>query len=247
MSIRELARPGIVRRARRLHLSGRMAAAQSSITSVTEKALMGVTGLILTLYVVGHLAGNLIYYAGAERFDAYAELLHRSPFLLWVVRFVLFTAFVVHVGTALDLYNKKSHARPIAYARYGRVASSAGARTMLLTGFVLLAFVIYHILHLTLGVLHPAYIDEAVWHNVSTGFSVAPVVVFYLVSMVALGLHLSHGVLSMTQSVGFEFRRGTMRKMGRFTLSLAIALAFGFASIPLTTLVESWTSNSPRK
>lgn len=206
-------------------------------TSVVKKAAMAASGLVLSLYVVGHLAGNLLYYAGPARLDAYGAFLHASPVLLYCARAVLLVSVVVHVAVALDLYTRKTLARPIGYTRRDPVASSLGARTMMFTGIFLLVFIAVHLLHLTIGVLDPAFVPGAVWHNVTSGFSRAPMVVFYVVCMAALGLHLSHGLVSMTQSIGLVLEKRKLASLGRFALALAALLALGFASIPITALL----------
>jgi succinate dehydrogenase / fumarate reductase, cytochrome b subunit len=205
-------------------------------TNITKKALMAASGIVLTVYVVMHLAGNLLYFAGPEALDAYAALLHQSPALLWFARSVLLAALAVHVFAAIDLYTRKQAARPSPYIRYERAASSPGARTMLWTGLILLAFIVYHILHLTLGTLHPSFVPGAVHSNVTRGFASILPTVLYAGSMIALGLHVSHGVLAMTQSLGLTLRRDGLRGLRRFSAALAIIVALGLAAIPITAL-----------
>ncbi len=210
-------------------------------TNVAKKALMAASGVVLTVYVVAHLLGNVLYFAGPEALDAYGALLHRSPALLWSARSVLFVAFVVHVFIAFDLYARRQTARPVAYVRYERVVSSPGARTMLWTGIVLLGFVVYHVLHLTLGLLHPEFVPGSVHQNVSVGFSSIVPTALYVGSMIALGLHVSHGVLAMTQSLGLALRRERLRGLRRFSAVLALIVALGLAAIPITALALAWT------
>ena len=210
-------------------------------TNVSKKALMATSGVVLTGYVVLHLAGNLLYFAGPEALDAYAALLHKSPTVLWSARAVLLASFAVHVYLAIDLYTRKQAARPIAYGHYQRAVSSLGARSMLWTGFILLGFVVYHILHLTLGLVHPAYVPGRVHQNVSLGFSSIVPTAIYVVSMIALGLHVSHGVLSMTQSLGLTLRRDRLRALRRLSVVLALVVALGLAAIPITALVLAFT------
>jgi len=210
------------------------ASGRAPLTNVAKKALMAASGLVLTAYVIGHLLGNLSFYAGQEAIDAYAVMLRKYPPLLWSARAILFASVAVHVVVAIDLYTRKLAARPVAYTRYSRVASSLGAKTMLWTGFVLLAFIVYHVLHLTLGVVHPAFVHGQVFANMIRGLSVIPVAVFYVIGMVALGLHMSHGIWSMTQSVGLAVRHEGMRAIQRIAVALAVILAVGFASIPIT-------------
>ncbi|MDI1482269.1 succinate dehydrogenase cytochrome b subunit [Polyangium sp. y55x31] len=210
------------------------------MTGVAKKALMAVSGIVLTVYVVLHLAGNLLYFAGPAALDAYGALLHKNPALLWSARAVLFASFCIHVAAALDLYMRKQVARPISYGRYERAASSLGARTMIWTGLILLGFVVYHVLHLTLGITHPAYVPGRVYSNVSVAFASVVPTVIYVVSMIALGLHVSHGVLAMTQSLGLTLRRDRLRGLRRFSVVLALIVALGLAAIPITALALSF-------
>jgi succinate dehydrogenase / fumarate reductase cytochrome b subunit len=212
------------------------ASGRAPLTNVAKKALMAASGLVLTAYVIGHVLGNLSFFAGQEAIDAYAVALRKYPPLLWSARVILFASVLVHVVVAIDLYTKKSAARPVPYGRYKRVASSLGSRTMIWTGLVLLAFIVYHVLHLTLGVVHPAFVHGAVYQNLMRGLSVIPVAVFYVLGMVALGLHMSHGVWSMTQSVGLAVRHEGMRAIQRIAVALAVIVAVGFASIPITVV-----------
>jgi succinate dehydrogenase / fumarate reductase, cytochrome b subunit len=217
------------------------ASVEVGATNVAKKALMATSGVVLTGYVVLHLAGNLLYFAGPEALDAYGALLHKNAALLWSARAVLLAAFATHVFVAVDLYLRRQSARPIAYGRYTRAVSSLGARTMLWTGFVLLGFVVYHVLHLTLGFGHPAYIPGRVHHNVSLGFSSIVPTVIYVGSMIALGLHVSHGVLAMTQSLGLTLRRDRLRGLRRLSVVLALIVAVGLAAIPIAALALAFT------
>jgi succinate dehydrogenase / fumarate reductase cytochrome b subunit len=205
-------------------------------STVGKKALMAVTGLVLGLYVFFHLLGNLQVFAGPAQIDAYARLLHVSPPLLWTIRLVLLAALLVHVVAGVELWLRARRARPVAYAHYRPEASSTASRTMIWSGILILAFVVYHVLDLTVGVIHPGYEEGAVYHNLVVGFGRLSGVAAYLVAMVALGFHLWHGVYSMFQSLGLSNRRLTP-PLRRFAAGLATVLALGFSSIPLAVLV----------
>jgi succinate dehydrogenase / fumarate reductase cytochrome b subunit len=205
-------------------------------STVGKKAIMAVTGLVLVAYVFFHLLGNLQVFAGREQIDAYARLLHVSPPFLWTVRVILLAAFVAHVWAGLALQLRARRARPVAYAEYRPGASSAASRTMLWSGLFLFAFVVYHILDLTVGVIHPQFREGEVFWNLVTGFGQLAGVVAYLVGMAALGFHLWHGVYSMFQSLGLSNRRLTP-SVQKFAAGFATVLALGFSSIPLAILV----------
>jgi succinate dehydrogenase / fumarate reductase cytochrome b subunit len=226
-AVKDLANP-VPRRASRLGLLWR--------STVGKKAIMAATGAVLGLYVFFHLLGNLQVFAGASQIDAYARLLHVSPPFLWTVRVILLAAFLAHVVAGVQLWFRAKRARPIAYAEYRPGASSTASRTMIWSGVLLFAFVVYHVLDLTVGVIHPGYEEGAVYHNLVVGFGQLTGVVAYLVAMIALGFHLWHGVYSMFQSLGLSSRRLTPQ-VQKFAAGLATVLALGFSSIPLAVLI----------
>jgi succinate dehydrogenase / fumarate reductase cytochrome b subunit len=203
--------------------------------SVGKKALMAVTGIILFLFVVGHLIGNLQVYSGAEKLDAYARFLHEHVVPLWIVRLVLLAAVGTHAlaGTLVTL--EKWRARPVAYATKANLQGSVASRTMFWSGLLILAFVVYHLLHLTFGVVHPSFRPLAAYENLVTGFRVTGAAVAYIVLMVAVGAHLWHGLYSMTQSLGFRHPRYTPAIRGAAAL-VATLLTLGNISIPFAIL-----------
>jgi succinate dehydrogenase / fumarate reductase, cytochrome b subunit len=205
-------------------------------STVGKKAIMAGTGLVLLLYVFFHLLGNLQVFAGAAQIDAYARLLHVSPPFLWTVRVVLLAAFVAHAWAGIELQLRAQKARPVAYADYRPGASSTASRTMIWSGLLILAFVVYHVLDLTVGVIHPGYQEGAVYHNLLVGFGQVSGVIAYLVAMIGLAFHLWHGVYSMFQSLGLGNRRLTPQ-VQKVAAGLSVVLALGFSSIPLAILV----------
>jgi succinate dehydrogenase / fumarate reductase cytochrome b subunit len=205
-------------------------------SAIGKKALMAVSGLVLLAYVFFHLLGNLQVFAGPEPINAYALLLHASPALLWTVRAVLLLALGVHVVAGVQLYLGRAEARPISYRDYRPGASSTASRTMIWSGVLIFAFVVYHVLDLTVGVANPDFREGDVYHNVLASFGQLAGVTAYVVAMVALGFHLWHGVYSMFQSLGMSNRRLTP-SVQRFAAGLSVLLALGFASIPLAVLV----------
>jgi len=205
-------------------------------STVGKKALMALTGAILFLYVFFHLLGNLQVFAGPEQIDAYARLLHVSPQILWTVRVVLLAAVLVHVVAGVSLWYRARSARPEGYAEYRAGASSTASRTMIWSGLLLFAFVVYHLLDLTVGVANPDFREGEVFHNIVVTFGRGAGVLAYLLAMVGLGFHLWHGVYSMFQSLGLSNRRLTP-SVKRFAAAVSVILALGFASIPIAVLV----------
>lgn len=203
-----------------------------------KKAVMGLTGFILFAFVVGHMMGNMQIYAGADRFNAYGHFLHGVPELLWIVRIGLLLAVGLHIWASVGLASKKLSARPVGYAQRKNTVSSYASRTMYWSGPILLAFVIYHLLHLTVGAVHPGsnFQEGDVYGNTVGGFQVWYVSAWYIFSMILLGLHLRHGVWSMFQSLGINHPRHTpiLRK---FAIIFAVVVTGGFISIPISVLL----------
>ena len=125
-------------------------------TTVFKKAIMAITGMILFLFVIGHMVGNLQIFLGRETLDAYGHFLHSVPELLWPVRIILLTAVTLHIISTIQLATLKTKARPVPYVKKDNSHSSYASRTMYWSGPIIAAFIVYHILHLTLGVAQPS-------------------------------------------------------------------------------------------
>jgi succinate dehydrogenase / fumarate reductase, cytochrome b subunit len=203
--------------------------------SVGKKALMALTGIILSLFVLGHLVGNLQVFQGAEKLNAYAKFLQANQGLLWIARIVLLASVGTHAIAGILVTLEKQRARPIAYYTKGNVQATVASRTMIWSGLLILAFVIYHLLHLTFGTVHPSFRPLAAYENVVNGFRVTGAAVAYIVSMVGVGFHLWHGLYSMTQSLGFRHPRYTPTIRSLAAL-IATLLALGNISIPFAVL-----------
>ena len=204
-------------------------------SSIGLKIVMAATGVILSAYVLAHMAGNLQAFQGAAAIDAYASLLHKNPALLWGARAVLLVAVALHIMAYIVLTRRNLGARSEGYRAVRHRESSFASRSMALTGPILLAFIVYHILHLTTGTVHPSYREGAVYHNVVSGLKVVPVALFYLIALVALGFHLWHGVWSMFQTLGVgQARYGSI---GRNVSTLfTVVVVLGFAAVPICIL-----------
>ncbi len=204
-----------------------------------QKVIMAVSGIVLFGFVLGHMIGNLQAFEGAEKLNAYGHFLHSIPEILYAVRAGLLVAVGLHIWAATSLALKNNSARPVSYAVKKNVHSSYASRTMYWSGPILLAFIIFHLLHLTAGVIQPGngFIEGDVYHNVVAGFSVWYVSAWYIFSMILLGFHLRHGVWSMTQSLGFDQPQYTPI-LRTFALVFAIVITAGFISIPLGVLTR---------
>src|ERR1700674_5104370 len=123
-------------------------------STIGKKAVMAVTGLLLAGFLIAHMLGNLQIFLGPEIMNHYAETLHGNPPLLWTVRTVLLVSVVLHIWASIQLSFIKRQARPIPYAKYRPIHSSWASRTMMLSGPIIAAFVVFHLLHLTTGTIH---------------------------------------------------------------------------------------------
>jgi succinate dehydrogenase / fumarate reductase cytochrome b subunit len=201
-------------------------------SSVGKKAVMAVTGLLLVAYLITHVLANLLVFEGPDRINRYAALLHGTGGALWGARLVLLASAILHIVAAVQLTLRSRAARPHPYAG-GRQAqaSTVASRTIRWGGVLILVFLVYHILHFTTGAAHPDFIELNPYHNVTTGFRSPWVAGFYVIAMVALGLHLYHGLWSSGRSLGLS--QPSPRPLSR-PLALAVA---GFMWLGFTAIV----------
>ena len=184
-------------------------------SSVGKKIVMGVTGLVLVAFVVGHMAGNLQFFAGSERFNAYSHLLQVDIIeLTWLLRVTLLASVVLHIVAAYQLTMRNRAARPADYAKREPQVSTYAARTMRWGGVYLLLFIPYHLMHFTFGNLHPAFVRGQAYGNVVIGFESFWVGIFYLGAMAFLSLHLYHGAWAVFRTLGVA-RPGDSRSRSR--------------------------------
>jgi len=211
---------------------------------IGKKAIMAFTGVLLFGYVIAHLLGNLqIFSSNVTQINTYAAFLHNpsNAIPLWVARLVLLVAVILHIVAAFQLWNLNRTARPVSYYKKADVPSSYAARTMRWSGVIVGAFVIFHILHLTVGAVPGLPSAEVaanapdVRHNVIAGFQNYAVSGFYILAMILLCMHLYHGTWSMFQSLGFSHPRYTpILKKG--AAAVAILIAIGNCSIPIAVM-----------
>jgi len=206
-------------------------------TTIGKKAVMAVTGVILALFVIGHLIGNLQIFLGPDQFNGYARTLRHLPELLWPVRVILLISVLLHIWSSLQLAVLKSEARPTGYAKRTPAGSSYASRTMYWSGPIIAAFVVYHLMQFTFGVGGTPYHPFDAYGNVIQGFRVPAVSIFYIVAMALLCLHLRHGLWSMFQSLGFNHPRHTP-KIKRAASLVALFIFFGFISIPVAVMLH---------
>ena len=205
-------------------------------STIGKKVVMAVTGLILFGFLVAHMLGNLQLFISMEQMNHYAETLHGNPALLWTARSVLIVSVILHMWAWIQLAAVKKAARPIAYVKPSNVQASLGSRTMALSGPIIAIFVIYHLLHMTTGTLHPKFVELHAYENLVNAFKVLPVAVIYVVGMLLIGSHLSHGIWSMFQSIGFSHPRYTPM-IKKFAAIFSWLLIAGFIAVPVSIVL----------
>jgi succinate dehydrogenase / fumarate reductase cytochrome b subunit len=208
---------------------------------------MAATGVLLFGYVIAHLLGNLqIYSSNRDQINHYAAFLHdpANAAPLWTARLLLLAAVILHIVASVQLWQLKGDARPVKYVKKADVPTSYAARTMMWSGPIVAAFVIFHVLHLTVGGVLPLREvgpnQPDVRANVIAGFTNPAVSAFYVFAMILLCMHLYHGLWSMFQSLGFSHPRYTpLLKKGAAVV--AILIAIGNVSIPIAVML-GWLS-----
>lgn len=214
-------------------------------TMVGKKVVMAVTGAVLIAFVIAHIIGNLKIFVGPGEINAYSRFLREvgRPALsygelLWIVRIVLLACVILHVTAAVQLTRMSWAARPVGYKRKRDLETTFASRVMRWSGVLLVVFIVFHLLHLTLGGVgfKPGEFQHlAVYENVLAAFSVRAIAVFYVVAMAALCLHLDHGIWSMLQTLGWSNARNE-RDLKIISRAIAILVFVGFSSVPIAVL-----------
>ncbi len=201
---------------------------------VGKKAVMGVTGLIGIGFVILHSLGNLLVFRGPAAINSYSHFLKSTGELLWALRIILIVAVILHVIAAIQLTRQSRAARPIGYAKQLRQVATPASRTMRWGGALLLVFIVLHILHFTTGTIKPAgvFSPDDVYANVVTSFRIWWVALFYVVAMIALGLHLFHGAWSSVRSIGVS-PASPQPLHHRISLAIALLVWAAFTAIPI--------------
>ncbi len=201
---------------------------------VGKKVVMGVTGLIGIGFVILHSLGNLLVFRGPDAINSYSHFLKSTGELLWALRIVLIVAVILHVIAAVQLTRQSRAARPIGYVKHDFQAATIASRTMRWGGALLLVFIVLHILHFTTGTIRPAgfFSHQDVYANVVTSFRIWWVSLFYVLSMIALGLHLFHGAWSSVRSIGVS-PTSPEPLHHRISLLVAILIWAAFTAVPV--------------
>jgi succinate dehydrogenase / fumarate reductase cytochrome b subunit len=222
--------------------AGRRTPKVAKTNSVFKKAVMAVSGIIMVLYLIAHVVGNLKAFSGREAFNSYSGWIRTvgNPAVpgettLWIIRIVLLVAVVAHVWAAVSLWRQAKRARPEGYVTKKSAAQSYASRTMRWGGVIVLAFIIFHILDLTLGTVNAEGFDSTPYDRLIASFSNPVVTAFYAISVILLGMHLRHGIWSATQTLGQSNRRRETT-VNLFALGFATVLTLGFLLVPFSVL-----------
>jgi len=204
-------------------------------STLGKKILMSFTGIILFVFVLAHMVGNLQIYAGPEKLNEYSAFLHRNANeILWPARIVLIACVLVHFVAAVQVWLRNRAARPVEYRVKVDIAVNYAVRTMVWSGPLIFAFLVYHLLHLTFGAVHSQrFVGEDVYQNVVAGFQLWPVSLVYIIANLILAFHLYHGLWSLFQTIGWNHSRfNSWRRLGAVVFSLVVAA--GNISIPVS-------------
>lgn len=212
-------------------------------SSIGKKILVALTGLMLVAFVLGHMIGNLLVFVGRDAINEYGHMLqhmlHGAG--IWIARIGLLAAVVIHIVATIQLTKANRAARPEKYGQHKAQVCSSASRTMIWSGLTILAFIVYHLLHFTVRVgndyatykttLHGETVHD-VYRMVIAGFSWAPASIFYIIAMVLLTSHLSHGVSSLFQTLGISTDKSEPL-FKKFARAFAILILIGNCSIPI--------------
>jgi succinate dehydrogenase / fumarate reductase cytochrome b subunit len=211
--------------------------------SVGKKILMAVTGQLMVLFVVIHMIGNSTIYFGW--LNAYSKHLHNLWPLLWVFRLFMFSVVSLHVFFGITLYLENRIAKPDPYALRKNLRATFASKNMIWTGLLIAAFLMYHLLHFTIQVINPeasasANMDTTgrpdVLRMVILNFQNLSLDFIYIISMIALFLHLSHGIQSSFQTLGLSSDR-TLPGIIKAGAIAAVVLLAGYVSIPILIFI----------
>lgn len=204
-------------------------------STLGKKAVMAITGVILFGFLVVHMVGNLQVFAGPEALNQYALKLREVPALLWLARLVLLASVILHIVASVQLWSLQREARPVSYRKKKNGDSSYASRTMMWSGPIVAAFVVYHLAHFTWVILPGRYEHLRPYENVVYGFQQPLVSLIYIVAVAMLCTHLYHGLWSMFQTLGIAHPRYTPA-LRRFAAVFSIVLAAGFIVVPVAVL-----------
>lgn len=210
-------------------------------SSIGSKALMALTGLMLCGFLLIHLSGNLLLYAGPDAFNAYSHAMQSKPVFLWTARSGLLLAFLLHVAVGIRLSMANRAARPVKYAHEATIQATRASRSMIYTGLLVLAYLLYHLAHFTVHVVDKTEyaLDSLGRHDaykmVIEGFSDPRISGTYIVAMLVVWVHVMHGFSSLWQTLGLRHPKYlALTKIAGPLFATVIVLAF--ISIPVSVM-----------
>lgn len=205
-------------------------------STIGKKIAMAFTGVLMVGFLVSHMISNVLVFVDPTSLDRYAKWLHGFGPLLWIPRLILLAAVLLHIAAAWQLTVAARTGRGGSYREHDRPASTYASRTMRWGGVLILVFLVFHILHYTIGIIHPDFRAGEVGRNLVRGMQSTPVALFYLVSMIALGAHLLHGIWSVFQTLGLNHPTWNRWRKG-IAIGLTVLVAGGFITIPAAALL----------
>jgi succinate dehydrogenase / fumarate reductase cytochrome b subunit len=203
---------------------------------------MAVTGVLWFLFVFLHMVGMLKFFFGPEQFDHYSHWLRTlfSPlfphgWFLWLQRGGLTIALLLHIYAATSLTLQSRRARPVRYAKTSNIQATYASRTMRWGGVIIVLFIVYHLLDLSIGPANPGFVRGEVFRNTVASLEQWPVAAAYMLAVGAVCMHLYHGVWSALQTVGAN-RPALDRRLKLLSRGVALLIFVGFVSVPVAVL-----------
>jgi succinate dehydrogenase / fumarate reductase cytochrome b subunit len=210
--------------------------------SVAKKVVMAVSGIIMVLFLIAHMIGNLHVFQGAASFNDYSHWLRTfgepalpPRTLLTAIEAVLVLSVIAHMVSAISLWRQARQARPERYAVKKSVAQSYASRTMRWGGVIILLFIVYHILDLTFGVANPDGTDSTPYDRLVASFQNPFATAVYVIALILLGMHLRHGIWSATQTLGQSNRRRE-KTVNAFAIAFSVILIAGYLVVPFSVV-----------
>jgi succinate dehydrogenase / fumarate reductase cytochrome b subunit len=211
-------------------------------SSVFKKIVMATSGIIMLLFLIAHMIGNLHVFQGATAFNSYSEWLRTvgEPALpyrtvLTIIEIVLTVSVIAHIWSAASLWRQARRARPQSYVTKKSVAQTYASRTMRWGGVIVGLFIVYHLLDLTFGVANPAGTDSTPYGRLVAGFSNPIPTIVYVIALIALGFHLRHGIWSATQTLGQSNKRRE-KTVNAFAIAFSVVLIAGYLIVPFSVV-----------
>jgi succinate dehydrogenase / fumarate reductase cytochrome b subunit len=224
------------------HSGQRRTPRQAKTSSVFKKVVMAVSGIILVLFLIAHMIGNLKAFQGPESFNHYSEWLRTfgepalpRRALLTAIEAVLLISVIAHMASAFALWKQAKQARPQRYVTKKPVAQTYASRTMRWGGVIIALFIVYHLLDQTFGSVNPAGSDSTPYQRLVEGFQNPFVTAFYVLALILLGMHLRHGLWSATQTLGQSNRRRELT-VNAFAILFSVVLIAGYLVVPFSVL-----------